>query len=830
MKSILKNQSAATMRVNRRVLAAFGLTAFFLTGTLVQAASPDLQNSTPRGGQRGTEVKVTLTGTRLEDMDKVVFHKPGIVAKDVKAIDSRKVEATFVISKDCEIGEHYMRLLGKSGFSYVRNFWVGQFPEVDEVEPNDEFEKPQVIPINSTVNGSAKPEEVDYYQVAVKKGQRISVEMQALRINNIRNSVAMDPYVAILNKDRFEMAVSDDSALLKQESVVSVIAPEDGNYIIEVRDASYQGRGYYRAFISTSPRPLGIYPAGGKAGTEVDFTFLGDPTGRYKAKAKLPGPTDSHYVFGANGGQIPASGNMVRVSEFDNVLEVEPNDSYKDKLSEAKSLPLAFNGILEKEGDIDYFKFTAKKNERFRFKTYANRLGTPVDTVLNIYDAKMKSIGGNDDADGSKDSRFDFKAPADGEYFVRIKDMLDRGGEDFVYRIESEPYSPDIVVTMPEMLRRDNQYRKQFNIPQGGHYAMTVNMLRANTSGELVFDLPKLPAGVTWEAGTVPKNLSQFPILLKAAPDAPIAGELCDLLVKTTDKEKPVVGKYSQDVHFVRGNPNGTSYYSGTMDKLPVAVTEKAPFHITIDQPKVPIVRDGTMKLKVRAHRNEGYDKKIVARMLWRPPGISCPSTMTFSEKATEIEYELNANSAAEIAEWKICILAESDAGKGMIMTSSPFITLKVEEPFVKMKMSMTSVKQGGSGEIHCEVENLREFPGQADVQLFGLPAKTETQVMKADKATKELRFPVTAADDSPVGQHKNLFCTLVFMQNGEPIQQRVGMGGVIRVDKKPVEVAKKAEPKKDAKAAPVAKAAPKPAKPLSRLEQLRLEAKNQAQ
>ena len=152
---------------------------------------------------------------------------------------------------------------------------MGQFPTVAEVEPNDSFDSPQVIPMNTTVSGGAKPEEVDYYRVTAKKGERISVEMEALRINNIRNAVAMDPYVAILDKDRFELAVSDDSALLKQESVVSVLAPEDGEYTIEIRDASYQGRGVYRAHIGTFPRPLGIYPPGGKAGTEVNFTFSG---------------------------------------------------------------------------------------------------------------------------------------------------------------------------------------------------------------------------------------------------------------------------------------------------------------------------------------------------------------------------------------------------------------------------------------------------------------------------------------------------------------------------------------------------------------------------
>ena len=301
--------------------------------------------------------------------------------------------------------------------------------------------------------------------------------------------------------------------------------PEDGEYIVEVRDSAYQGRGRYRAHIGTFPRPTGIYPAGGQAGSDVEFTLVGDIKGDYKTKAKIPTRTAEGTVgvSGENGGQFPPSPNYVRISDFGNVIEVEPNNS-NTEVKDVVALPQAFNGILEKEGDIDYFKFSAKKGERFRFRVFANAIGSPVDPVMNIYDANMKSLGGSDDADGTKDSRVDFNSPADGEYFVRIKDMLNRGGSDFIYRIESLPSEKTIEVTMPEMLRRNLQYRKQFNVPRGGYYTMAVNTTRRGYSGDLVFDIPKLPAGVTWEAGVIPKTVSQFPILLKAAPDAPIAG------------------------------------------------------------------------------------------------------------------------------------------------------------------------------------------------------------------------------------------------------------------------------------------------------------------
>ena len=570
-----------------------------------------------------------------------------------------------------------------------------------------------------------------------------------------------------------------------------------------------------------------MYPAGGKAGSEVELTLLGDKKGDYKAKVKLPADGQEKFnAFGLHEGQLPPSGNQLRVSKYDNVLEKEPNNSNAEATPGA-ALPLAFNGILQEPGDTDYFKFTAKKGQKHRFRSYANKIGTPVDTVIYIYDIKGKQIGSNDDADGSSDSRLDFTAPADGEYVVRVKDMLDRGGKDFVYRIETEAPEPNVLVTMPEQIRRDIQFRKQFDIPKGNHFAMVVNVSRQNYSGELQFDLPNLPKGVTWEAGTIPANLSQFPIVLHAAPDAPIAGALYNLYVKNVDPKKPVRGQYKQDLDIIRGNPNNVTYYTSPSKWLEIGVVEDAPFSISIDQPAVPIVRNGTMKLKVRAKRKEGFDKAILLRMLWRPPGISCPSSMTIPAKANEIEYELNANANAEIKTWKLTVLGEADAGKGLVTVAAPFTNLTVEEPYATMKINLATVKQGDKGEVICDLAQLRPFDGKAELKLIGLPANTEFKPIEVTKDSKQVVFPVGTNEKTAVGKHKNVFAYLTVMKNNQPILHKVGMGGVFRVDpapKKPVAKAAPAKTAAPAKKEVVAKAAPK--KPLTRLEQLRLEAK----
>ena len=126
---------------------------------------------------------------------------------------------------------------------------------------------------------------------------------------------------------------------------------------------------------------------------------------------------------------------------------------------------------------------------------------------------------------------------------------------------------------------------------------------------------------------------------------------------------------------------------------------------------------------------------------------------------------------------------------------------------------------------------NVTEFEGTAKLELVGLPAKAATQVLDFTKETEQLIFNITTAADTPAGKH-NVFCKVHITQNEEPIIARSG-GTQLQVDK-PLPPPPNAKPMP--KPMPMAtaeapKPAPKPmAKPLTRLEKLRLAAKERAQ
>src|SRR5262245_17740655 len=156
-------------------LCFFSLCSLCLCGSFSFCASPALTGIMPRGGQRGTEVVLTFAGARLADAQEVMCYSPGIQFGKLEAKDNA-VTVTAKIASDCRLGEHAFRLRCASGVSDLKTIWVGALPIVAEKEPNNEFASPQAIPLNCTVQGTITSEDVDFFVVEAKKGQRISVE------------------------------------------------------------------------------------------------------------------------------------------------------------------------------------------------------------------------------------------------------------------------------------------------------------------------------------------------------------------------------------------------------------------------------------------------------------------------------------------------------------------------------------------------------------------------------------------------------------------------------------------------------------------------------
>ena len=359
-----------------------GLYSGSLGATNAFAADPSLDNLVPQGGQRGTEVVVHFYGARVgQEPQEVLLYDPGISVSEIKPVDGNHFEAKLTIAPDCRLGFHTVRVRTATGLTRVRNFMVGALQEISEAEPNSEFPNPQPIELDVTINGVVENEDIDYYAVEAKAGQRITAEIEALRLGR----VFFDPHIAILNAERFELATSDDSALLSQDGVASIVAPADGKYIISVRDSAFGGGGTstYRLHVGRFPRPLAVLPTGGRPGETLDVTWLGDVAGNQVQQIVVPTePQSDPSIFYQDDQGTSPSPNAIRVNDLENVLETEPNNAF-DQATAAKA-PAAFNGIIGEPGDVDHFRFEAKKGQVFDITTFARQLRSPLDSVVIV--------------------------------------------------------------------------------------------------------------------------------------------------------------------------------------------------------------------------------------------------------------------------------------------------------------------------------------------------------------------------------------------------------------------------------------------------------------
>lgn len=781
------------------------------------AVDPDLNAVSPTGVQRGTEVELTFSGANLGKAQELLFYSPGFTVKSVTPADNN-VKALVAVAPDCRMGIHAVRIRSLEGISDLRTFTVGNLPEVKETEPNSDFAAPQVVPLGSTISGTVENEDVDYYVVELKKGQPLTAELEGLRLGY----AFFDPYLAILNAERFELARSDDAALLNQDCLATLVAPEDGKYIIQVRETSFGGGSFYRLHIGSMPRPTAVYPPGGKPGETLTVRWIGDARGEFTSQVTLPTTGETAELFAQDSGGISPSPNVVRVIDLPSALEAEPNDAVAQANATGAAL-LAASGIIEKEADIDFFKFTGKKGQALDVRVYARKpLRSPLDPVLVVYNAQGGGIASNDDS-GGPDSYLRFNVPEDGEYLISVTDQLKSGGPDFVYRVELTEPKPALTMVLPE---RRQYVSTTLTVPKNNRMAVMLSAQRQNFGGDLNVAFEGLPAGMTHEMVPMTAALGEVPVVFSAAADAAPAGALVDIVGKPVDANLPIVGHLRQRTMLVRGQ-NNIDVWGHDADRMATVLSEEIPYRIDIVPPKAPLVRNGSMGLKVVATRKEGFKAPISLRMLYNPPGVASVGNVDMPEGQNEAVIPLTANGGAAIGPWKVCVVGRSGSREDSIRCSTQLADLTIADQFYKFTFDKAAVEQEKTTDVVVKVEKVQDFEGNAKCELVGLPANTSTTPIEFNKDTKELVFKVAAAKEARPGKYPSLVCVTTFQVQGETVTHTLGTGE-LRIDAplppKPNAAPMAAQPTP----MPMPAAEPAPMKRLTRLEQLRLEKEQQ--
>ena len=453
-----------------RIYSAFLPTITILSLTLQSAfGAPTINNTSVPGIQAGTTFQITVTGTDLAPAPKLLASFPIASQKVIEGSDNGKA-IIELNTTEVQPGIHWIRIASEQGISNALSLGVDNLPQQPFAESVD------ALPV--ALSGDLTGGNILKTTFAGKQGEAIVVDIEGRRIgSNIR------PVLRLLDEKGVQVGFSAPQPELHGDARISTTLPGDGSYTLELHDILYKGPapGRFRLKIGNLSFadlafPMGVQqgqPASVQYGrTNIDSTV--EIAAVENTLNALPLPAVGH-----------ATGSRPRIVVSQHAEYVESTEA-----GDVPAAPVGINGRLSAKGETDSFKVVAKPGSKLRLDVIARRAGSPVDGVLVVKAANGTQIGNNDDRPGLSDPGVDVTVPGDSEFItVSLHDLLRRGGEDFIYRIEIEDISqPQFGVSIAE---------DRLQIPSGSTQTVIVDVARQGYNGDIALAFDGLPEGVT---------------------------------------------------------------------------------------------------------------------------------------------------------------------------------------------------------------------------------------------------------------------------------------------------------------------------------------------
>jgi hypothetical protein len=372
---------------------------------------PTLREISPLGVPRGGTVEVSIVGYNLAHASAIYFSERGIEARitrikelpdqdDVRlggngtplTVDlgplpvRNEITAELDIPATAPIGPVKFRVLTPLGLSPQGTLSVEPFyGETPDREPNDTVEDAteQTFLPTILVGAISKPGDVDYYKIHARAGEQVVFEDNGRMLGS-----ALQPIITIYDADQNVIETFHEDAARMVDSFGHKFEKE-GTYYVRISDynESGSGRHFYRIMMGSLPVVVSAFPLGVEQGKTAEVALTGFNLAAAKVAVKgepNEGEYDSLWLR-PEGTQGP-SFSKIRLA-----VGTEPEILAKETTSaQAITLPVTINGRLTTAHHD--FKFHARKGEKLILEVNAARLGSPLDSQLEVLDAQGRPI------------------------------------------------------------------------------------------------------------------------------------------------------------------------------------------------------------------------------------------------------------------------------------------------------------------------------------------------------------------------------------------------------------------------------------------------------
>lgn len=654
---------------------------FLMDFSIVQAQLPQttVYAVSPSGGQKGQTVEFRVTnGKDLEKLDALLFSHPGIKAVP-KMLDRNgkkiPVANTFLVTidKTVPVGVYDVRAHGLYGLSNPRSFVVGDLPEKAEVEPNNLPTQATPVAMDSVVNASLQAAtDVDYYSFPGKKGENVSIDCRAARIDS--------PFVAMLElygPDNKRLTSERDT--YRNDPYINFKLPVDGTYQVKVRDLTYTGgaQHIYRLSIHKKPHIEFMMPPSGTPGTTSTYTLYGynlpggktsdlsigdEPLQEVQVKIALPAKPAT-FQMGEQG--FP---HEVSADGFSYVWETPVGSSNpvtiffaegkivrdEQNVEETLTLPGEFVGQFEAKNDIDTFRFAGKAKQKYSIQVYGQRNGIVMDPVI-VVDQVIKDKAGKEtfkrlanvgatsvfpDLGGKLfDTRTDdpyylFTAPADGIFRVTLRDLQfeTRGNSRMVYRAVIRQPKPDFrLAALPLYPQAVNTggAPAAITLRKGDCFKISVMALRQDGFNETIdLSVKGLPPGVSCKAASIGVGSNNAEMIIQADETAKKWSGQIEIIGQATGADSKKLERVARAGTVLRPVAVNIRAESRIARSLGLSVIDEvAPYQVVADVAEVKVNQGRQILVPVKVIKRTGFDNAVALAWTGIPKNSNITST-----------------------------------------------------------------------------------------------------------------------------------------------------------------------------------------------------------
>lgn len=725
-----------------------------LANALAQTAPPTLQSVTPSGAQRGTKVALILDGTNIGGATELIFSEPGFSARivDIEEVPLRRVrnprdtgapiddkarkyviKAELTVSPAAPPGVHSFRLHTPLGVSNLAVFAVGLLPEVPEVGFSS-LAEPQKISLPATISGSLDdPGDVDAYRFAGRPGELFVFRTVARAMGSGADTILR------LYDSKNQVVAENNDFESSRDALVAYRFADAGMYTLTVEDVEPAGGGRYRIEAGVFPLLTEAFPLGVQKDSVAKLEVKGLNLGKTQTvevaglQSALRGKTIPIVAQTAKGPSV----NRLRVhlGDYPEVAESEPNGEIA--VAQMTPLPVTINGRIfsgtEEQGpDRDLYRFRSRKGDKLVFEVHAQRLGSPLDSILEIVTpdgrpvprATLRCVA---------QTTITLNDPDAGRRGMRLTSWTDFAINDYVL-IGEELLQVQAMPTHPD---NDLEF-KGFRGPRIGFLDTTPGNYAVNTP---VYKVEVHPPGTKF----APNGMPLFQINYRNDDGGPKFGNKDSRLHFTA----PADGDYIVRVRDVRDMDGERFAYRLT-------IRPSTPdFEVTYDPKVINIQRGGRVSLIVTATRRDEFDGPIEVELRDLPEGLSATRGVIPAGADTTVIL-VSARADASLANSSVALEAsflESTSAKGApaAMTVAGLAPIKLvakahidgrelvraadpEEPIsvialapkpdlvVTADVDRVELTAGKSATLTVRVERQNGFAGRVPLAVLNLP------------------------------------------------------------------------------------------------------------